>query len=73
MNEGTYKWPMALGIVIVAAVLAYALLTMKDQRSPIEKVGDAIHDLPQGLDKAGQQLESRTPAEVIQDEIKDKQ
>jgi len=24
------------------------ILTMKDQRSNTEKIGDAIHDLPQG-------------------------
>ena len=59
-----------IAIVIVVGV-GYLLLTMPDRRTTTEKVGDAIHDLPQGVDKAGRQLESRTPGEKIGDTIKD--
>ncbi len=58
-------------VIIVAAVVAYAVLTMPDQRNTTEKIGDAIHDLPQGADKASRQLEDRTPGQKLGDDIKD--
>ncbi len=70
MNE-TYKWPLIVAIIIIAAIFAYSLLTMQDRRSPTEKVGDAIHDLPQGVDKAERQLEDRTPGQKLGDAVKD--
>jgi len=70
MNEG-YKWPLAIGAIIVVGILAYALLTMEDRRSTTEKIGDAIHDLPQGADKAARQLEDRTPGQKLGDAVKD--
>ncbi len=70
MNQ-TYKWPMIIGAVIIVAIFAYGLLTMQDRRSTTEKVGDAIHDLPQGVDKAERQLEDRTPGQKLGDAVKD--
>jgi hypothetical protein len=70
MND-TFKWPLIIGATIVVGFLAYTLLTMSDQRSPAEKVGDAIHDLPKGVDKAGRQLEDRTPGQKLGDAVKD--
>lgn len=63
-----------LGIVavIILVIAGYALLTMPDQRNTTEKVGDAIHELPQGIDKAARELEDRTPGERLGDAIKDK-
>jgi hypothetical protein len=58
-------------IVIVLAVVGYSILTLPDNRTPSEKVGDAIHDLDKGPDKAAQQLESRTPGQKIGDAVKD--
>ncbi|HEU0118847.1 MAG TPA: hypothetical protein VFR09_09470 [Alphaproteobacteria bacterium] len=58
-------------VVAVLAVGAYFVLTMPDRRTPTEKIGDAIHDLPQGFDKASRQLEDRTPGQKIGDTIKD--
>ncbi len=60
-----------LVVVLALAVVGYAVLTMPDHRSTTEKVGDAIHDLPKGVDKAGRQLEERTPGQKIGDAIKD--
>ena len=57
--------------VIFVAILAYAFFTMPDRRSPTEKLGDAIHDLDKGPDKAARQLENRTPGEKLGDSIKD--
>ena len=44
---------------------------MPDRRSPTEKIGDAIHDLDKGPDKAARQLENRTPGEKVGDAVKD--
>jgi len=67
----TYQRLIILGIVIVVVVLAYGVFTMQDNRTATEKVGDAIHDLPQGVDKAARQLEDRTPGEKLGDAVKD--
>jgi len=70
MNQ-TYKWPLiALAIIIIAAV-TYGVMTMPDRRGPMEKIGDAIHELPQGADKAERQLEDRTPGQKLGDAVKD--
>ncbi len=62
-----------MGIVTLAlmAVVAYAVLTMPDQRSSGQRIGDAIDALPQGIDKAAKQLEKRTPGEKLGDAIKE--
>lgn len=62
---------IALAIVVILAILAYGFLTMPDRRSGTEKLGDAIHELPNGADKAARQLEDRTPGEKIGDAVKD--
>jgi cell division protein FtsL len=61
---------IVVGVVVIGA-LVYAYATMPDQRTTTEKVGDAVHELPQGLDKASRQLEDRTPGEKVGDAIKD--
>jgi len=71
MISEKYKWPMIFGAVIVVAVLSYGVLTMRDQRNTTEKIGDAIHDLPQGVDKAERQLQDRTPGQKLGDAVKD--
>ena len=67
----TYQWLLIIVVVGVAAVLAYGLLTAQDRRSPTEKIGDAIHELPKGVDKAERQLENRTPGQKLGDAVKD--
>jgi len=71
MNSTVTRNLLAAIVVLALAFGAYTLLTMRDQRSTTEKVGDAIHDLPQGVDKASRQLEDRTPGQKIGDAIKD--
>lgn len=70
INE-QYKRPIIVVAVIIIGLLAYGALTMKDQRTGTERLGDAIHELPQGLDKAERQLEDRTPGEKLGDAVKD--
>jgi hypothetical protein len=57
--------------VVIAVIIGYVVLTMPDQRTTGQKFGDAIDALPQGVDKAAEQLEDRTPGEKVGDAIKD--
>ena len=65
------KTALTAVIVLILAVLTWSVLTMPDNRNTAEKVGDAIHDLPQGVDKAARQLEDRTPGQKLGYKIKD--
>jgi hypothetical protein len=58
-------------VAVLVAVVGYRFLTMPDIRSTTDKVSDAVHELPNGVDKAGRQLEDRTPGEKLGDSIKD--
>lgn len=62
---------LSILVVILIAVAGYAFLTMPDQRSTGQRVGDAIDAAPQGPGKAVEQLEKRTPGEKLGDAIKD--
>ena len=67
----TYKGPLLFAAAIIVALLIYGVLTLPDQRNTTEKIGDAIHDLPQGVDKAERQLHDRTPGQKLGDAVKD--
>jgi hypothetical protein len=71
MNNPNARNLLVLVAIIAIAFLAYGFLTMPDQRSTTDKVGDAIHALPDGPGKAARQLEDRTPGQKIGDTIKD--
>jgi hypothetical protein len=60
-------------IIVVIAVIGYAVLTMPDQRTTGQRVGDAVDalDKGKGLGEAADQLEKRTPGEKLGDAIKD--
>jgi hypothetical protein len=58
-------------LVVALALGGYYFLTMPDTRTTSQKVGDAIHDLDKGPDKAARQLEDRTPGQKVGDQIKD--
>ena len=62
-----------IGVIIAVVVIAlgYMVLTKPDQRNGFEKVGDAVSELPNGVDNAARELEDRTPGEKIVDEVKD--
>jgi hypothetical protein len=61
-----------IGLIVVAliAALAWSLATMPDRRSTGQRIGDAVDALPDGVDKAADQLGDRTPAERIGDSVK---
>lgn len=71
MGNTSYKGVVAFIVVIVLFVVTWGFLTMPDQRSTGQRVGDAIDALPQGIDKAARQLEERTPGEKLGDAVKD--
>ncbi len=62
---------LLLLVVLVIGVFAWGVLTMPDQRSAGQKIGDAVDALPDGVDKAARELEDRTPGEKIGDAVKD--
>jgi len=68
-NAGSKFWAVILVVLVIG--LSYYLLTMPDQRTTSEKLGDAVHDLDKGPGKAARQLEDRTPGQKIGDAIKD--
>lgn len=67
------KTMMTIGavFVVVIAIIGLLILTTPDTRSPGDKIGDAINELPNGVDKAARQLEDRTPAEKLGDAASD--
>ncbi len=70
-NPKNTKGILSLVIIAAVVILAYTVLTMPDRRNGAEKLGDAIHELPNGVDKAARQLEDRTPGEKLGDAVKD--
>ncbi len=62
---------IGLVIVVLVVVAGYLVLNQPDQRSTGEHIGDAISNLDEGVDDATRELEDRTPAERIKDDIND--
>jgi type II secretory pathway pseudopilin PulG len=60
---------MAVAIIAIAAVAAVYL--MQDNRSSSERVGDAIEAVPDGLDKAANQLGDQPPAKNVERNLGD--
>ncbi len=59
---------LATGVLVIIIILvAYYVLNAPDQRSPAQKMSDAVNELPKGVDKAARQLENRTPADKLED------
>ena len=71
MRSGANRGLIAFLVLALLAIIGWAILTMPDRRTAGEKVGDAVDALPQGVDKAAQQLENRTPGERLGDAVKD--
>jgi len=58
-------------IILLLVLATYSALTMPDRRTATERLGDAIHDLPKGVDKAQEQLKDRTPTQKLGDSVRD--
>lgn len=65
------KYLLIFSLLVVLSLVAYRVLNAPDQRNATEKVGDAIHELTNGAEKAARQLENRTPAEKLDDAAED--
>ncbi len=70
-TTGLSRSLIAFVVVALLCFLAYVFLTMPDNRSWTDRVGDAFHAAPQGVGKASEQLEDRTPGQKLGDTIKD--
>jgi hypothetical protein len=68
--------PNARGLLIVVVVLlaiaaVYGVVNGPDNRTATQKVGDAIHELPNGVDKSMDELkDDRTPGQKIGDDVR---
>lgn len=72
MPQESFVRPLLYAAVVIAVgVLGYNLLSTPDTRNGMEKVSDAVGELPNGVDKAARQLESRTPADKLEDAAQD--
>lgn len=70
-TTSSFRPVMVIVVLAIVALLGWMLLTMPDQRSTGQKLGDAVDALPHGVDKAARQLEDRTPGQKIGDAVKD--
>ena len=68
-NSSTRNLLIAIVAILVIG-FGYMAMTQPDNRSVGQKISDAADELP-SLDKAGRQLEDRTPADKVGDAIKD--
>ena len=71
MNSSSGRNLLIAIALLVAALLVWGVLIMPDQRTTGQKIGDAVDALPQGIDKAGRELEDRTPGQKLGDAVKD--
>ncbi len=62
---------LALVIVVAIGFLLVGVLTAPDQRTTGQRIGDAIDALPEGPEKAAEQLERRTPGEKLGDAVEE--
>ncbi len=70
MNS-SFKGLLAVVVVLALGLITWGVMTMPDQRTTGQKVGDAVDALPQGVGKAARQLEDRTPGQKLGDAVKD--
>lgn len=68
MNASRIAIGALLAIALIAALM---FLFGPDKRTGLERVGDAIHELPKGVGAASNQLEDRSPAQQLGDSIED--
>ena len=72
MNEHSLgKTLLIVAAITVIAVIGYTILNAPDTRTDGQKLSDAVHELPEGVDKAARQLEDRTPADKLEDAASD--
>ena len=68
------RYAIALGVLIaisiIIAALASGVFVVPDKRNAAERIGDAIRELPNGEDKAMDQLNDRSIGQRIGDTVR---
>lgn len=64
-GKGTNSILILIGVAVIALLAVGAVFLMQDNRSGSERMGDAVEALPQGMDKAADELGDQPPAENI--------
>lgn len=64
-RKGTNSILILIGVAVIALLAVGAVFLMQDNRSGSERMGDAVEALPQGVDKAADELADQPPAENI--------
>ncbi|MCA1934686.1 MAG: hypothetical protein LDL37_04485 [Asticcacaulis sp.] len=64
-GKGTNSILILIGVAVIALLAVGAVFLMQDNRSGSERMGDAVEALPQGVDKAADELGDQPPAENI--------
>lgn len=64
-GKGTNSILILIGAAVIALLAVGAVFLMQDNRSGSERLGDAVEALPQGVDKAANELGDQPPAENI--------
>ena len=62
---------MMTGLIVILVIIGFYVLNAPDRRSAGDKIGDAMSELPNGVDKAARQLEERTPGDKLNDAAQD--
>ena len=62
---------MIVAVVALLAIIAFAIMQAPDRRSTGERIGDAVSNLSNGVEDAGESLQDRTPAQKLGDAVED--
>ena len=71
MKTTEYRGCLVVTIALVVALLAYGVLTMKDNRDVSESVGQAVNELSDGVDKTVKEMKESAPVQKMDEEIKE--
>jgi hypothetical protein len=70
-NKPTATYLLIAVVIVSISIIGYNVLNAPDRRDATTRISDAVDELPNGINKAARQLESRTPAEKIEDAAHD--
>ncbi|MFT3998001.1 MAG: hypothetical protein QM667_11400 [Asticcacaulis sp.] len=59
------SFAILIGVALIALITVTAIYMMQDHRSGSERLGDAVEALPNGVDKAANELQDQPPAENV--------
>ncbi|HAX91825.1 MAG TPA: hypothetical protein DCY07_06420 [Rhodospirillaceae bacterium] len=71
MKTTEYRGCLVVTVALVVALLAYGVLTMKDNQKASERVGGAVNELSQDVDKAVKEMKESAPVQKMDEVIKE--